>query len=203
MDIKDRIIEKAGELFFQYGIRNISMDELASSLGMSKRTIYENFKDKEDILKSLILKIKDERNEVIKEFLVKGLNVVEVFINVIEIQKKMPVSNAKFIQDIYKYYPNITKIMQEHIEKNNVFLQEFLLKGIEQGFIREDLNIKVTAFLVEESTYTYIRASYLEQLPFSFPELFYTMMINFVRGISTEKGIKIIDAHLAKKRVNY
>ncbi|SRR5690554_431814 len=202
MDIKDRIIEKAGELFFQYGIRNISMDELASSLGMSKRTIYENFKDKEDILKSLILKIKDERNEVIKEFLVKGLNVVEVFINVIEIQKKMPVSNAKFIQDIYKYYPNITKIMQEHIEKNNVFLQEFLLKGIEQGFIREDLNIKVTAFLVEESTYTYIRASYLEQPPFSFPELFYTMMINFVRGISTEKGIKIIDAHLAKKRVN-
>lgn len=202
MDIKDRIIEKAGELFFQYGIRNISMDELASSLGMSKRTIYENFKDKEDILKSLILKIKDERNEVIKEFLVKGLNVVEVFINVIEIQKKMPVSNAKFIQDIYKYYPNITKIMQEHIEKNNVFLQEFLLKGIEQGFIREDLNIKVTAFLVEESTYTYIRASYLEQPPFSFPELFYTMMINFVRGISTEKGIKIIDAHLAKKGVN-
>lgn len=202
MDIKDRIIEKAGELFFQYGIRNISMDELASSLGMSKRTIYENFKDKEDILKSLILKIKDERNEVIKEFLVKGLNVVEVFINIIEIQKKMPVSNAKFIQDIYKYYPNITKIMQEHIEKNNVFLQEFLLKGIEQGFIREDLNIKVTAFLVEESTYTYIRASYLEQPPFSFPELFYTMMINFVRGISTEKGIKIIDAHLAKKRVN-
>ena len=202
MDIKDRIIEKARELFFQYGIRNISMDELASSLGMSKRTIYENFKDKEDILKSLILKIKDERNEVIKEFLVKGLNVVEVFINVIEIQKKMPVSNAKFIQDIYKYYPNITKIMQEHIEKNNVFLQEFLLKGIEQGFIREDLNIKVTAFLVEESTYTYIRASYLEQPPFSFPELFYTMMINFVRGISTEKGIKIIDAHLAKKGVN-
>lgn len=202
MDIKDRIIEKAGELFFQYGIRNISMDELASSLGMSKRTIYENFKDKEDILRSLILKIKDERNAVFKDFLVKGLNVVEVFINVIEIQKKMPVSNAKFIQDIYKYYPNITKIMQEHIEKNNVFLQEFLLKGIEQGFIREDLNVKVTAFLVEESTYTYIRASYLEQPPFSFPELFYTMMINFVRGISTEKGIKIIDAHLAKKGVN-
>src|SRR5690554_1377955 len=147
MDIKDRIIEKAGELFFQYGIRNISMDELASSLGMSKRTIYENFKDKEDILKSLILKIKDERNKVFKEFIVKGLNVVEVFINVIEIQKKMPVSNAKFLQDIYKYYPKITKIMQEHIEENNAFLQKFLLNGIEQGFIREDLNVKVAAFL--------------------------------------------------------
>jgi AcrR family transcriptional regulator len=200
MDIKDRIIKKAGELFFQYGIKNISMDELASSLGMSKRTIYENFKDKEDILRSLILNLGDERNNVFSDYLAKGLNVVEVFINVIEIQKKMPVSNAKFLQDIYKYYPKISKLMQENIEKNNEFLQQFLLKGIEQGYIREDLNVGVTAFLVEESTYIYIRASYLEKPPFSFSDLFYTMMINFVRGISTERGIKIIDTHLNSKK---
>ena len=200
MDIKDRIIEKAGELFFQYGIKNISMDELASSLGMSKRTIYENFKDKEDILRSLILNLVEERNNVFNDFLDKGLNVIEVFINVIEIQKKMPVSNAKFLQDIYKYYPKISKLMQENIEKNNEFLQQFLLKGIEQGYIREDLNVGVTAFLVEESTYIYIRASYLEKPPFSFSDLFYTMMINFVRGISTERGIKIIDTHLNSKK---
>ena len=203
MDIKNRIIEKAGELFFQYGIKNISMDELASSLGMSKRTIYENFKDKEDILRSLILKLGEERNKIFNEFLIEGLNVVEVFINVIEIQKKMPVSNTKFLQDIYKYYPKISKLMQGNIEKNNQFLQEFLLKGIDQGYIRDDLNVEVTAFLVEESTYTYIRASFLEKPPFSFSDLFYTMMINFVRGISTEKGIKIIDDHLnSKKNIN-
>lgn len=200
MEIKDRIIEKAGELFFQYGIKNISMDELASSLGMSKRTIYENFKDKEDILRSLILKLGDERNKIFKEFLEKGLNVVEIFINVIEIQKKMPVSNAKFLQDIYKYYPNTAMLMQKKIEKDNEFLREFLLTGIGQGYIRDDLNVEVTAFLVEQSTYTYIRASYLEKPPFSFSELFYTMMINFVRGIFTEKGIKIIDAHLESKQ---
>lgn len=200
MDIKDRIIEKAGELFFEYGIKNISMDELASSLGISKRTIYENFKDKEDILRFLITKLSNERNKIFKEFLEEGLNVVEIFIKVIEIQMDMPVSSAKFIQDIYKYYPKITKLLQENIEKNNEFLQNFLLKGIGQGYIREDLNVEVTAFLVEESTYTYIRASYMEKPPFSFSDLFYTMMINFVRGISTEKGIKIIDAHIMSKK---
>src|SRR5690554_6987895 len=119
MDIKDRIIEKAGELFFEYGIKNISMDELASSLGISKRTIYENFKDKEDILRFLITKLSNERNKIFKEFLEEGLNVVEIFIKVIEIQMDMPVSSAKFIQDIYKYYPKITKLLQEIIEKNN------------------------------------------------------------------------------------
>ena len=201
MEIKDRIIEKAGELFFQYGIKNISMDELASSLGMSKRTIYENFKDKEDILRSLILKLGDERNKIFKGFLEKGLNDVEIFINVIEIQKKMPVSNAKFLQDIYKYYPNTAMLMQKKIEKDNEFLREFLLTGIGQGYIRDDLNVEVTAFLVEQSTYTYIRASYMEKPPFSFSELFYTMMIDFVRGIYTEKGIKIIDTHLDNKKI--
>ncbi len=202
MDIKDRIIEKACELYFQYGVKNTSMDELAASLGISKRTIYKNFKDKEDILKSLILKLRDERNKVFKGFIVEELNAIEMFIKVIETQKKMPVSNSKFIQDIYKYYPKIAKILQENIEQNNKFLQEFLEKGIAQGYIRNDLNTEVTAFLVEDSTYTYIRASYLEKPPFSFSDLFYTMMINFVRGISTEKGIKIIDSYLDTKKDN-
>ena len=202
MDIKDRIIEKACELYFQYGVKNTSMDELAASLGISKRTIYKNFKDKEDILKSLILKLRDERNKVFKGFIVEELNAIEMFIKVIETQKKMPVSNSKFIQDIYKYYPKIAKILQENIEQNNKFLQEFLEKGIAQGYIRNHLNTEVTAFLVEDSTYTYIRASYLEKPPFSFSDLFYTMMINFVRGISTEKGIKIIDSYLDTKKDN-
>ena len=169
------------------------MDELASSLGISKRTIYKNFKDKEDILNSLLVKLINERDESFKNYLIDDYNVIEVFLKVIETQMQLPVSNAKFFQDIYKYYPRISKMMKKDMEKNNMFLQTFLQKGISQGYIREDLNIKVAAFLVEESTYTSIRASYLEKPPFSFNELFYTMMINFVRGISTEKGIKIID----------
>lgn len=202
MEIRDRIINKAGDLFFMYGIKSVSMDELASSLGISKRTIYENFKDKEDILNSILIKIRDKRNDVFKEFIADGHNVVEVFLKVIEIHTQLPISNEKFFKDIYKYYPRIAKMMQKNMEKNNMLLQEFLQKGVNQGYIREDLNLKITAFLVEESTYTYIRVSYMEKAPFSFNELFYTMMINFVRGISTEKGIKIIDSYLQEKKSN-
>ena len=174
------------------------MDELASTLGISKRTIYENFKDKEDILLSLILKLRDERAAVFQTFLAKDYNVVEVFIRIIELQQTVPVCDVRFFQDIYKYYPQISRMIQENEEKNNAFLRGFLQKGIDQGYIRENLNVNVAAFLVEESTYVYIRASYLDKPPFSFSDLFYTMMINFVRGISTEKGIRIIDAYLAK-----
>jgi len=201
MEVKERIIEKAGDLFYQYGVKNTSMDELASSLGISKRTIYENFRDKEDILLSLLIKLKEDRDKHFTSILKKTNNVVEVFIKIIEIQQATPPGNVKFFQDIHKYYPRAARMMQEDIKKNNVFLRSFLQNGIEQGYIRKDLNVDVAAFLVEESTYTYVRASYLEKPPFSFPELFYTMMINFVRGISTEKGIKIIDRYLETQKI--
>jgi AcrR family transcriptional regulator len=200
MDTKQRIIEKAADLFFQFGIKNVSMDELASTLGISKRTIYENFKDKEDILMSFILKLRGERDADFQPLLAKDYNVMEVFIKIIELQQTTPVCDARFFQDIYKYYPQISRMMHENEEKSNAFLRGFLQKGIKQGYIREDLNVNVVAFLVEEATNIYVRASYLEKPPFSFADLFYTMMINFVRGISTEKGIKIIDDYLAKRK---
>ena len=71
--------------------------------------------------------------------------------------------------------------------------------GIKQGYVRDDLNVKVAAFLVEESTFTYAFANQRKRPKFSYHELFYTMMINFLRGISTTKGIEIIDDYLAKK----
>ena len=58
MDIKDRIVQEAGQLFLEYGIKNISMDQLASSIGISKRTIYENFEDKEQILSTFLEQMK-------------------------------------------------------------------------------------------------------------------------------------------------
>lgn len=200
MEIKERIIAKAGELFFQYGIKSVSMDELASSLGISKRTIYENFKDKEEILSSLLVSLRDERRKVFDSLISDKNNVVEIFIKIIEIQQSTPICNVKFFEDIQKYYPQANRNIEADKEKNKEFLVKFLQKGIQQGYIRDDLNVEVTAFLVEQSTYIYIRATSLEKPLFTFSELFYTMMINFVRGILTEKGIKIIDAYLEQQK---
>ena len=202
MELRDRIIETAGNLFIQYGIKNSSMDEIATTMGISKRTIYEIFRDKEDLLISFLKKTRDERNDHFATFLVGDYNVIEVFIRIIEAQQNLPTANVKFFEDIHKYYPRAAKLIKEDVARSNAFLCGFLRKGIEQGYIRSDLNVEVTAFLVEDGTYTYIRASYLEKPPFSFKELFFTMMINFIRGISTEKGIRIIDDYLTKQKQN-
>ncbi|WP_294082832.1 TetR/AcrR family transcriptional regulator [Proteiniphilum sp. UBA5384] len=202
MELNERIIEKAGELFRKYGIKNVSMDEIASSMGISKRTLYENFRDKEDILLSTLHWFGDKRKEEFESLFAQCQNSVEVFIKIIEVHESAQDCSVKFFEDIRKYYPSADKILKKRTEINKTHLRNFLLKGIKEGYIREDLNVDVAAFLVEESTYTYIRASYLEKPPFSFNELFYTMMINFVRGIMTGKGISIIDAYLQQQKSN-
>lgn len=202
MEIKERIIQQAGRLFFQYGVKSISMDEVASSLGISKRTIYEHFKDKEDLLLSYLKYMINKRNDAIKGFMKQSDNVIEIFLRIMEIQKTKSFASVKFHEDIYKYYPKVDAFLKEEAEKANRFFIEFLQKGIEQGVIRENLNVQVVAFLVEESVSVYIRASYLEKPPFSFSELISTMMINFIRGISTERGIKIVDEYLKNNKMS-
>ena len=178
MDVKERITSKALDLFCQYGIKSVSMDELASSLGISKRTIYENFKDKEEILSSVLHMMREKKLEEFESLITDTSNVVEVFIAIIEIHQNAPICSGRFFDDIHKYYPKAARLIQEANEKNNRELRVFLNKGIEEGYIRDDLNVEATAFLVEESTFTYIRASLLEEPRFSYRELFYTMMIN-------------------------
>jgi AcrR family transcriptional regulator len=199
MTLKERIVKKAGTLFYQYGIKNVSMDDLASSLGISKRTLYENFRDKEEVLLTYLADKRDERNNKIVEVINRSENMIEVFLYFIEYHKNKELPSIKFYEDIYKYYPRIYKLIQKDVENNKVHIKRYLQQGIDQGYIRGDLNVDVAAFLVEESTYTYIRAAYLEKPPFSFQQLFFTMMVNFIRGISTNKGIQIIDDYLISK----
>ncbi|NLH28702.1 MAG: TetR/AcrR family transcriptional regulator [Bacteroidales bacterium] len=201
MDVKDRIIQHAGRLFFQYGVKSTSMDEVASSLGISKRTIYENFRDKEDLLLSYLKQVCEDRKKTVQELMERFDNVVEVFLHIMEIHKTATFANIKFYEDIYRYYPNVDAFLKEESHKANEFFVQFLKKGVEQGVIRENLNIEVVAFLVEESTSIYMRASHIDKFPFSFSELISTVMVNFIRGISTEKGIKIVDKYLEKQQI--
>ena len=110
MDLKDRIINQAGDLFVKHGIKRISMDEIASKLGISKRTIYQNFEDKEDLLLQYIRQKDLMQSEYVKDLSKNEQTVVHVFLRTIEMHKEFDFFNVRFLDDVKKYYP---KAMQE------------------------------------------------------------------------------------------
>ena len=198
MELKDRIILQAGELFVKHGIKRISMDEIASRLGISKRTIYQNFKDKEDLLLQYIRHMEKMKTQYIKDISKDEQTVVHLFLRIIEMSKEFDFLNMIFINDVKKYYP---KANQELIDQQNrgvVYIKQFLKEGMAQGVIRKDLNIEVVSFLLQDSNRTFIDATRLTNKSFTDWELFFTTMINFIRGISTERGIEIVDTFLTK-----
>ena len=198
MDLKDRIIDQAGELFVKHGIKRISMDEIASKLGISKRTIYQNFKDKEDLLLQYIRHLELMQIEYVKDLSKNEQTVVHVFLRTIEMHKKFDFFNVQFLDDVEKYYPKAKQELIEQQKRGITFIKEFLEEGIKQRVIREDLNIEVVSFLLQDSSRTFINATRVTNKSFSNWELFFTSMINFIRGISTAQGIEIVDNYLTK-----
>ncbi len=198
MELKDRIINQAGELFMKHGIKRISMDEIASRLGISKRTIYQIFEDKEDLLLHYIRHLEMMQSEYVKDLSKNEQTVVHVFLRTIEMHKDFGFLNIRFLDDVNKYYPKAKQEMTDKQNRGVDFIKQFLQEGMKQGVIRKDLNIEVVSFLLQDSNRRFIDASRLSNKPFTNWEMFFTSMINFIRGISTANGIEIVDAFLTK-----
>ena len=197
IDIKDKISSVAGALFMQNGIKSISMDEIASKLGMSKRTIYQHFSDKEDILVYFLESTQKMQFEQLAKMEKTLPTVIDIFLEVLQQHKDLEsYYNIKFQEDIEKLFSKAHSVWLKQIETSTTMLKEFLELGIKQGVVRPDLNIEVAAFLLQDTNNTYLHASRMVARPFTIWELFNTMMINFIRGISTQEGLKIIDKYL-------
>ncbi|SDZ97013.1 transcriptional regulator, TetR family [Porphyromonadaceae bacterium KH3R12] len=195
--LRERIIQQATDLFSFHGIKNVSMDDLASSLGVSKRTIYQYFKNKEDILKSCILSFCENRDRRIIEIMAQSENVVCGCLQIINDYKYTRFPAAIFWEDIYKYYPEVYQYILEDVRKSNIYLKRLLKEGIKDNFFRKKINFDETVLLLDISTCIKICGIYSVRVSLSRTELISNIMVNMLRGISTSKGIEIIDKYIA------
>lgn len=187
---KDRILEGAQELFFKAGIRSVTMDEIARHLGMSKKTIYQFYRDKDDIVSALVQKnLEDDKCQMI-EIAKKSSNVMEEMIEMMKCSEEFFArANPILIHDLQKYYPEAWSFFQQF--KANVVIdsmQDILQRGIEQGYVRDDIDTKVMARMrvwqielgFNNEVYPHSEFnSWLVQLQF---------LQHFIYGICTEKG---------------
>jgi len=173
------------------------MDDLASSLGISKRTIYKNFKNKEDILKNCILVSQEDRNHRVIEIMSQSENIIDGCLQIINHYKYARLPVAIFWEDIYKYYPETYQYILEDAEKSNIYLKRLLKEGIEDNYFRKNLHFDETVFMLDISTCIVIYGIYSVRVSLSRTDMIFNIMVNMLRGISTDKGIEIVDKYIA------
>ena len=198
MELHNRIIDEATKQFFQFGIRNVTMDDIAVSLGISKRTVYETFKDKSELVQNCIINLAKKENKKIAEVVSGSANVIEaIFVFMREGIKAMNSINPVFFKDLEKLYPVLWEKQEKEGQAKRYDLSTQLLKkGVNEGLFREKVNIDIVSKLLYEQVNLLADDTVFPPDAYKHTEVFQNIIINFVRGISTTKGIQLIDEML-------
>lgn len=195
MEAQEKILKTSLALFFKYGIKHVTMDDIAKELGMSKKTIYKFYKEKDDLINQLCdieLKVHefefDEMNNTAKDPIHEIMLISDKMMNM------MQNINPMFFLDLQKFYPSAFQKFQafkENCAFRNVFLN--IKKGIENGIYRQDLDAEFVSKLRLAQIDSLMFGNYFAYEKLSFAKTHALVLDIFVYGICTIKGHKLFN----------
>ncbi|MFK8270725.1 TetR/AcrR family transcriptional regulator [Capnocytophaga stomatis] len=196
---KEQLIIVARDLLIDLGIKSVTMDDIARKAGVSKKTLYNHFKDKTDLIRTVVLYVSSKLNEQAKALMSSEQNPIEQLYEAERFFSCQPVIvNNSPQKQLQKYYPKIYKEMQnKQLEEVGGLILQNLKTGIELGMYRKDINLDFTMRLYlhimiesgndllffKDYDKNIISASYLEY---------------HIRAIATPKGVAILEEILKK-----
>ncbi len=194
MELKERIAKKANDLFRQYGIRSVSMDDISSQLGMSKKTLYQCFTDKEDLVNEVICTIMNHNREECICYKKKSENAVhELFLAFDMISELFANMNPSVMYDLEKYHANIFKKIQEYkFGFMYSMIKENLERGIKEEFYRPEINVEILTRFRIESTMLAFNAEVFPTNRTELVKIEHEILEHFLFGVTNAKGQKLI-----------
>ncbi len=198
------IIERSIELFLDSGIRNVSMDDIASSQSISKKTLYKYVKNKKDLLEKTFDYHSSIIRQQIEEVINGNHNAIEVLLEISMIMEgQIRRFDPKLKFEMRKYYP---ELLHENLNKHikNVYQQMTLNleQGMKEGLYRSDLNIALTAEFYMKQLTNMHNLSNCKLEHFSFETIFTVMFENHIRSIANSKGIKKFEEIKERYKLN-
>lgn len=193
----ERVLQGARELFYRHGIKSITMDDIAAHIGMSKKTIYEQYDDKKHIVTALTLAemvVQDQEMENARKSSVDAIDeLMKAMTCVSDVFTKI---NPAMLYDLQKFYPGAWEKFRDFKEKKiRGFMEENLKRGIKQELYRKDLNIKVIARMRLELVEIGFNPFIFHPAEFSLKEVQMVLLDHFMHGITTLKGHKLINKY--------
>ena len=200
--MKEEILQTSLKQFLKYGIRQMSIQKLVEPLGISTKTVYKYFKNKEELLEEALNLYYAQHREIWKS---QGAieSAVILFFDIwytgIELEYNV---NKSFFNDLHYYYPELLKKKEAELDKEYTkqFIQ-VIYKGIEQGVFQKHINPEIIFMGITVLYQAIVREEKFKRYKTSSQEIFSNTIVLYIRGLCTEQGIEALDNHMQTMKV--
>ena len=213
MDLKENILNIAQRNFFQKGLRQVSMDEIAEEAGISKRTLYELYKSKEQLIADVIYRNFDsvltQMATFIEEMRQNGCNSLEILVRIYIFSRQCREKiNEIVFDELRKYYPTLNSTQIQTLQtKHDQLLDQLSLDCKQEGFIREDVNTDLIFHLFRDLHND--KLQYVASGKYTASDIVAYLILPLIRSIGTYKGhraffkaIRSLDDPYSKQLLN-
>lgn len=197
LSLKSKILDSAMLDFAQRGIKSVKMDDIAKGLNISKRTLYELYENKEILLYECIKKAKAQDEREMLTMMSQHDNVIDIILNIYKIKiEQFKQVTPQFYSDLEKF-PKVMSYLEEQHDRDRVLQKQFIVRGVEEGYFRKDVDIDIVIIMFEALSQYVRRTRLYNQYPVK--DIFNNMLFISFRGICTQKGIEVIDRFLTNE----
>ncbi len=192
--MENKIIDKATEMYLTLGFKSVTMDDIASGMVISKKTIYLHFENKNDLVEAVTMNLFESISCGIDEILTLNQNPIEELFTIKDfVMKNLKNESVSPIYQLQKYYPQIHKtLMSRQFAKMGDCVIDNLKKGINQGLFRDDINLELIVRFYFAGMTSIKDAELFNPIQFDTKEVQETYLEYHLRGITTEKGLTIL-----------
>jgi AcrR family transcriptional regulator len=201
MDTQLKILQKAKELFMHMGIRSVSMDDIATQTGISKKTIYQYYVDKDELVDAVMKEEEESIHQDSKECLALSKNAVEeILLTLSRVYTRFSQMNPLVISDMERFHTKAhLRFQQMKYEHLYNVIQKNIKRGIKEGLYRKELNLEVITKYRLESIMIPFNLKVYPPSKFSLAEVTKELMEHFLIGLSTLKGHELIQQYKEQK----
>src|SRR5688500_5861181 len=194
MEMKERIQQKANDLFRRYGVKSITMDEIATQLGASKKTIYQYFSDKDELVSAVVREQIDFAQQTCETNCTSSKDAVhELFMAIDFVQQIFSGMNPAMMYDLERFHPQSYRIFLDHKNKYLFdIIRSNLKRGIAEELYRPEINIDIIAKFRLEAMMIAFNQDVYPASKFNLGELHTAIIEHFLFGVASLKGYKLI-----------
>ncbi len=204
MTQREHIIEKTSEMFVMHGIKSVRMDDIAQTLGVSKRTLYEMFGDKEELLYLCMTHFLNNQRVTVNEQAKSAATILESILHgFIEMMQYSEV-NHRIMDNLRKFYPAVfDRIHKETGEVGQTNFRNAIHRCVDEGYLNGRFNMDLAIVVLY-----YTAMGVITRRDFPYPEgvspqkAFHHIVICFFRGVATSKGLEVIDRFIEENNVD-